>query len=194
MAATNVDLRTLVREGKFREDLYYRISKAVVHIPPLRERPEDIPVLAAHFLDKINQSFRTSVSPASGGIIDMLMAYPWPGNVRELINVLEQAVLRASNEGSMLEKHLPPELISKVQESGSKTQGRETSWADEDIRKGSAFSPRSRLAGEIGGKLPFCWRCRGRPFYSRIRRYGLGVKYKRGLTASKPSVIDGPTG
>ena len=163
VAATNVDLRTLVREGKFREDLYYRISKAVVHIPPLRERPEDIPVLAAHFLDKINQSFRTSVSPASGGIIDMLMAYPWPGNVRELINVLEQAVLRASNEGSMLEKHLPRSLYRRCRNRGRKRKAGKRPGRMRTIRKGSAFSPRSRLAGEIGGKLPFCWRCRGRP-------------------------------
>lgn len=112
IAATNIDLKILVKEGKFREDLYYRIAKAIVRIPPLRERKEDIPLYINHFVDKINQSFKTEIRRPSKGVADIFSAYTWPGNVRELINVLEQAMLKAWNKEELLEEHLSSELLS----------------------------------------------------------------------------------
>jgi DNA-binding NtrC family response regulator len=103
LAATHRDLATLVRDGKFREDLYYRLQVVPVHVPPLRERREDIPVLARHF---VRQLARNGEPPVlSPDAISALVAHDWPGNVRELRNVIERAlalspgveVLRASD-------------------------------------------------------------------------------------------------
>lgn len=114
IAATNIDLRSLVKEGKFREDLYYRVSKAVIHIPPLIDRKEDIPLYVSHFMEKINQSFKTRVKSISSRAMDTLLNYSWPGNIRELINVLEQAMLKAWNMEEILHEHLPLEMSSHI--------------------------------------------------------------------------------
>ena len=110
ISATNVDLQSMVKEGKFREDLYYRISKAVIQIPPLRERKEDIPLYLSHYLNKISRSFNMQIKGISEKIQDIFFHYTWPGNVRELINFLEQAALKAWNSEEILEEHLPAEL------------------------------------------------------------------------------------
>ncbi len=100
IAATNRDLRKAVREGAFREDLYYRLRVLPVELPPLRERPEDIPVLAKLFFERFRAEFRKSVSGLAPEALARLKAYPWPGNVRELRNAMERAVLLA--EGPVL--------------------------------------------------------------------------------------------
>jgi two-component system, NtrC family, response regulator PilR len=92
IAATNQDLPTLVAEGRFREDLFYRINVIPIQLPPLRERPEDIPLLAHHFLAKFTALMNKSVHSISGEAQERLVAYGWPGNVRELENVIERAV------------------------------------------------------------------------------------------------------
>jgi DNA-binding NtrC family response regulator len=95
VAATNRDLRAAVADRRFREDLFYRIGVLVVPIPPLRERIEDIPLLAEHFLSALTRGgVEPTLSPA---VAERLMAYRWPGNVRELRNVLERAVLLAAS-------------------------------------------------------------------------------------------------
>jgi two-component system response regulator PilR (NtrC family) len=92
IAATNQDLQKMVAEGRFREDLYYRINVIQVHLPPLRDRREDVPLLADHFLAKYAKAAGKSVSGISHEAQDLLSAYGWPGNVRELENVIERAV------------------------------------------------------------------------------------------------------
>ena len=92
IAATNQDLQKNVAEGRFREDLYYRINVIQIHLPPLRERHEDIPLLADHFLAKYSEGLDQSVRSISHEAHDLLTAYGWPGNVRELENVIERAV------------------------------------------------------------------------------------------------------
>jgi two-component system response regulator PilR (NtrC family) len=92
IAATNQDLPKLVGEGRFREDLFYRINVIPIHLPPLRERPEDIPLLAEHFLAKYAGIMDKPVRTLSHEALDLLSAYSWPGNVRELENALERAV------------------------------------------------------------------------------------------------------
>jgi two-component system response regulator PilR (NtrC family) len=92
IAATHRDLPALVAEGRFREDLYYRLSVIPMHLPPLRERAEDIPLLAEHFLQKHVREMEKSVTGVSKEAVALLVAYPWPGNVRELENVIERAV------------------------------------------------------------------------------------------------------
>jgi DNA-binding NtrC family response regulator len=92
IAATNADLKHLVREGKFREDLFYRLSVIPLEIPPLRERLEDIPLLARHFLKLHRDAIGKNVDEITHAAIKKLMRYDWPGNVRELENVIERAV------------------------------------------------------------------------------------------------------
>ena len=97
IAATNKDLEQAVREGRFREDLYYRIHVVRFHLPPLRERKEDIPLLISHFLGKYNQKYQTHVADVDDEVLDALMAHDWPGNVRELENMINNAVLLCEN-------------------------------------------------------------------------------------------------
>jgi DNA-binding NtrC family response regulator len=92
IAATNRDLDRLVREGSFREDLFYRLSVIDIFIPPLRERKEDIPTMVGYFLQEMNRRLKKNVEGVSDETMKILMAYTWPGNVRELRNSLERAV------------------------------------------------------------------------------------------------------
>ncbi len=93
IAATNVNLQEAVREGKFRDDLYYRLNVITIRIPPLRERREDIPLLAASFVERISHELGKPVADISEGAVTILMNHGWPGNVRELENVIERAII-----------------------------------------------------------------------------------------------------
>ena len=101
LAATNVDLRAALEQGTFREDLYYRLNVLPINIPALRERKEDIPFLATHFVKKLRKDLGSPVESISDGAMERLLAYHWPGNVRELENVLERSMVLAS--GPVLE-------------------------------------------------------------------------------------------
>jgi len=96
ISATNADLSEEVREGRFREDLLFRLNTVEIRLPPLRERPEDIQILAMHFLGRSAARNRKQVSGFDGAAMSALGAHPWPGNVRELAHVVERAVLMAS--------------------------------------------------------------------------------------------------
>ncbi|HEY7511705.1 MAG TPA: sigma 54-interacting transcriptional regulator, partial [Vicinamibacteria bacterium] len=93
IAATNRDLRRMVAEGAFQEDLYYRLSVIPIALPPLRERPEDIPLLAEHFVRKHAHRTGKRVEGLGEGVRELLTGYDWPGNVRELENTIERAVV-----------------------------------------------------------------------------------------------------
>jgi len=93
IAATNTDLEQRVREGRFREDLYYRINVVPIEIPPLRERREDIPLLVHHFIDKYSEETHQTKKTILPEAMDLLIHYDWPGNVRELQNLIERAVV-----------------------------------------------------------------------------------------------------
>ena len=93
IAATNVNLQDAVRDGKFRDDLYYRLNVITIRIPPLRERREDIPLLAATFIERISHELGKQVTDITEGAISILMNHGWPGNVRELENVIERAII-----------------------------------------------------------------------------------------------------
>jgi DNA-binding NtrC family response regulator len=98
IAATNRDLKKMVAEGKFREDLYYRLYVVVIQLPALRERKSDIPLLLKHYLDLFNQENNRAIEGFSPDALDLLMAYRWPGNVRELRNVVEQMVVLSRSQ------------------------------------------------------------------------------------------------
>jgi two-component system, NtrC family, response regulator AtoC len=97
LAATNVDLRAALEQGTFREDLYYRLNVLPINIPPLRERKEDIPFLADHFVKKLRKDLGTAAQSISESAIQRLLEYHWPGNVRELENVIERSMVLATN-------------------------------------------------------------------------------------------------
>ncbi len=101
IAATNVDLRAALEQGTFREDLYYRLNVMPLNIPSLRERKEDIPFLAEHFVQKLSRDLGVRIESITEGAIAKLMEYHWPGNIRELENVMERSMVMAS--GTVLE-------------------------------------------------------------------------------------------
>jgi two-component system response regulator AtoC len=109
VASTNRNLEAAVKEGKFREDLFYRLSVVPIVIPPLRERKEDIPILVDHFVQRYNLRFRKNVKGISPEAMKLLMNYAWPGNVRELKNVIERAMI-LEDEGMIEVSHLPIRL------------------------------------------------------------------------------------
>jgi DNA-binding NtrC family response regulator len=110
VAATNVNLEERVAEGRFRADLFFRLNVVRVKVPPLREHPEDIAQLAAHFVAKFNQEMKRSVRGISGAALEILGAYHWPGNVRELRNVVERAFILHATADEIRPEHLAPEL------------------------------------------------------------------------------------
>lgn len=112
IAATNKDLKVLIGEGKFREDLYYRLSVVEIKVPPLRERKEDIVPLARFFVEKISKKLRIRELRIDPSCIDYLQSYSWPGNVRELENVIERAAIMSEN-GVILPQHLPSDLLGR---------------------------------------------------------------------------------
>ena len=108
IAAANSDLEAAMREGRFRQDLYYRLSVLRVEVPPLRERPEDIALLAEHFIQKYSVTFKKHVQGISDSALELLCAYRWPGNIRELENAIQRAVILCEREEvSTLEIVLP---------------------------------------------------------------------------------------
>jgi DNA-binding NtrC family response regulator len=109
IAATNVDLKQLVREGKFREDLFYRLNVITIDLPALRQRKEDIPILVDHFLEKYSDENERPLRRISTDALRALVNYSWPGNVRELENVIERAVVLSS--GSEIGPDLLPDQI-----------------------------------------------------------------------------------
>ena len=113
IAATNHDLQAAVSSGAFRQDLFYRINVVELRMPPLRERIEDIPMLARHFLDKYARKFVRPIRALSGEAMRALMHYAWPGNVRELENVIERALMLSGSGDIIALKDLPQHLVEE---------------------------------------------------------------------------------
>ncbi len=109
LAATNRDLEALMKDGKFRDDLYYRLNVVALHLPPLRERRRDIPLLVEHFLAKYADTLGQRI--VAPGALDRLVGHEWPGNVRELENVIQRAIVMATG-GVILPEHLPIGAVS----------------------------------------------------------------------------------
>jgi DNA-binding NtrC family response regulator len=93
LSATNADIEKEVAAGGFRQDLLYRLNTVLIHVPPLRKRPEDIPLLATHFLQEYVTKYRKAISGFSDAALEALLDYPWPGNVRQLDHAIERAAL-----------------------------------------------------------------------------------------------------
>lgn len=123
IAATNKNLRQLVEQGKFRDDLFFRLDVVTINLPPLRERTDDIPLLCAHFIKEFNQKNNKSIEEISPEVIEFFSRYPWPGNVRELKNTIEKMVVLARSN-RLTVKDIPkniynhPDVISNTTKQG----------------------------------------------------------------------------
>ncbi len=159
VAATNRNLREMVEQGTFREDLYYRLNVINIRVPPLRERKEDIPVLVDYFLAKIAESSAKPKKQLMGRTVEKLYDYPWPGNVRELQNEIERLCVLSGDEGKVGHEILSPKILelgekNKVQ--GSRLHGKlkdaledlEREMIKEGLRR-TGWN-KSKLAKELG--------------------------------------------
>ena len=113
ISATNTDLEKAVKKGLFRDDLFYRLNVIPIHLPSLKDRAEDIPMLAAHFIGKYNEKLKKGIKGLASGVMDYLVAYEWPGNIRELENVIERAVTLTDGE-YIQESALPQSILGVV--------------------------------------------------------------------------------
>jgi two-component system, NtrC family, response regulator PilR len=150
IAATNKDFEKEIAEGRFREDLYYRLSVIPVHLPPLRERREDIPLLARHFLEKFRKLMEKPIEGLSPEVVRRLEAYDWPGNVRELENTMERAVaLETSAEITL--RVLPDRIAGYASGSLPATANGDGAFPSEgmDFEKQIAEAERRYLQGAL---------------------------------------------
>jgi DNA-binding NtrC family response regulator len=147
VAATNADLERLVREGRFREDLYYRLKVVTLHVPPLRERREDIPDLAETFLIQVCRNNHLRPRRLTAEALAALCRYPWPGNVRELMNTLEALVVSSPAE-TLDAEHLPP----PVQSGASASVARSRAVVGSSLKDVEAETIRQTLSAMQGSR------------------------------------------
>ena len=177
IAATNRDLRKAVEEKAFREDLYYRISVVPILLPPLRQRPDDIPLLAGHFLRKYAPDRQARFDAAA---MDRLTAYAWPGNVRELENAVERALI--FSEGDVItEKALPPEVRGEASRrlGGLDIRLPEGGLRFEEVEQGLIASALERFGGNQTRAAAYLGITRPTLIY-RMEKYGLKSKDEQG--------------
>ncbi len=134
ITATNKDLLQLIAEGKFREDLYYRINVIPIHLPPLRERREDIPLLTEAFIERARLKTRKPITGISKEALELFLQYHWPGNVRELLNAIEYAFVLC-REDNILPDHLPPEIVQRRRPSGVPRAAKKSNSVNKGIDK-----------------------------------------------------------
>lgn len=172
ISATNIDLRKLAEEGKFRFDLFFRLSKAILTLPPLRERKEDIPVYVSHYINMLNKSLGTQVKGISEEALHMLSQYHWPGNVRELANILEQSFFNMGNAEVLSPEHLPNELKVDMVPHPHKKVGRPLRKIVEDIERDNILKMLDYYKGNKRATAKYLGIQRS-ALYVKIRKYGL---------------------
>jgi transcriptional regulator with PAS, ATPase and Fis domain len=133
ISATNQDLRRLMSQGRFREDLYYRLNVAPVHLPPLRERRNDIPLLAQHFLKKIALDMDRPEPVMSRECLNVLLDFDWPGNVRQLQNAIQFAMMKCKDQ-ALEPYHLPPEIYKRPEMDARGKPGRKPKLDADSVR------------------------------------------------------------
>ncbi len=173
ISATNRDIEAMQREGKFREDLFYRIQGAQIHIPPLRERREDIAPIVNHYLEQFAGQFEKQGMTIADDAMGLLMAYDWPGNVRQLINVMQKMVL-ACDEPVLSARHVPYEVrqTEQGQEDGSSTVGSLTGLSLDQIEK-QAIRNALRVSAGNREQAAAMLGIGERTLYRKLKEYGL---------------------
>jgi len=172
IAATNRNLEELIEMGQFREDLYYRLNVFPIHLPSLKRRRTDIPLLADFFVEKYSKVHHKSIKRISTPAIDMLMSYHWPGNVRELENCIERAVI-LSQDDVIHGHHLPPTLQT-AEASGTKPRGTLTS-ALEGVEKELLLEALKSCRGNMS-KAARSLGITERMMGIRVKKYGIDPK------------------
>jgi Response regulator containing CheY-like receiver, AAA-type ATPase, and DNA-binding domains len=165
ITATNKDLNEAVKAGTFRHDLYYRVSVVPLAIPPLRERKDDIPLLAQHFLKQSAKRSNKDVRGFTPAAMHRLMAYPWPGNVRELENAVEKAVVMSRQD------MLTPDLLPTIGLSSDMAL-KPLTEAKEEFERSYLRSVLQMTGGNISRAAQFAGRYRA-DFYKMLKKYGL---------------------
>jgi propionate catabolism regulator PrpR len=150
IAATHVDLRKAVSAGRFREDLYYRLNKLALNVPPLRCRPADIRVLSGYFLDRCSKKFGRPVKSITREAMDILTSYTWPGNVRELRSIIERLIVCVESDVIDV-PHVQSLMHDELHESGTESAGRASSYLPGNLDELERNAIRRALA-ESGGK------------------------------------------
>jgi two-component system, NtrC family, response regulator GlrR len=168
VVATNHDLARAVSAGKFREDLYYRVHVVPVFLPPLRERPEDIPLLAQHFLQQLSQEMGKEVQGFAPDAFQRLMLYDWPGNVRELANVVERAVV-LSTHGTITSDLL---LLGSREVRSSRCEPLKLKEAREQFEKAYLVQVLTTVKGNVSRAAELAGKDRAE-FYKLLRKYAL---------------------
>jgi DNA-binding NtrC family response regulator len=148
VVATNRDLRQLVKQGGFRDDLFYRLNATSIMLPPLRQRREDIPLLAGHFVTHYNRLFDKPVSMLARDLLDLLTAHSWPGNVRELAHAIEHAVLFAAHD-RIDTTHLPTHLAHPPASSLIRAERAYPVRSDRDISDSRGDAPADAAPAEL---------------------------------------------
>ena len=164
LSATNADLRAEAEAGRFRADLLFRLNTVEIYLPPLRDRREDIPLLAAHFLKEYAQRYRKEVQHLEPATMQLLMSYAWPGNVRELDHSIERAVLLSTGNS------IKPADIGLQSRDG--TGSRLDDMSLEEVESLLIRKALSRHAGNVSHAAEALGLSRG-ALYRRIEKYGL---------------------
>jgi transcriptional regulator with PAS, ATPase and Fis domain len=183
LAASNWDLKVALDQGRFRVDLYYRLDVLSLHLPPLRERQEDVGPLARRMVDRFGKKFHKGVAALAPEALAALEAFPWPGNLRQLENVVQQAVLRSSG-AELLRQHLPP-TVADFAPSAPVVRARPPApvaslaehWEHYErltIERAlqEANQCRSRAAQALGISRV--------ALYKKLRKYGIGGRWRSG--------------
>ncbi len=167
VTATHRDLEAMVREGTFRRDLYFRINVVALQIPPLRERPEDIPLLIDIFLDRFNRTYGKKIRGFSAEAMHVVLTHDFPGNVRELLHLVEQTVILCRS-GEIGIEHLPPAFVASSRGGETLAQTRRSRISRESLQEMLARygHNRSHVARELGIDRTTLWRW--------MKRFGLG--------------------
>ncbi len=178
IAATNQDLWKAISEGRFREDLFYRIHVIPIYLPPLRDRMEDAPLLAHHFLRLFSKDMNKKLTGFSPEAMQRLMLHRWPGNVRELANVVERAVA-LSTEGEITADRL---LLGREEFSGSRQKMLPLNEAREEFERAYLFQILTATGGNVSRAASVAGRYRAE-FYKLLRKYGLDPETFRNESA-----------
>ncbi len=167
LTATNADLETAIMQGRFRKDLYFRINVVNIDIPPLKDRPEDIPLLVDHFMKLFQGKMHKPIKRISPAAIAVLRKCPFPGNTRELENAIEHAFVMCNNE-EILPEHLPLNIINMAEQSKRPAQNEisEKYLLEETLKRNRGN--KTRAAGELGMHRA--------TLYRKIKMYGINIQ------------------
>ena len=155
IAATNRDLRQLVEEGRFHSDLFYRLHVVPIAVPPLRERPDDVPLLVEHFIEKHSTRSGKSIDGLDEGVMDLLQSHDWPGNVRELEHTIERAVVFTEGHTIRREAIVLSSAVAHEMGLPSLKLRQNIEWVErETIRRALKVSPFKRQAAKLMGITP----------------------------------------